>query len=84
MGILGFGFRTLTFLSLAGVLVWYILTFVTKTQMPAFQKKAATTGNVSPAPAATETVTSHFCAQCGTKITGNVKFCPKCGASQGN
>lgn len=84
MGILGFGFRTLTFLSLAGVLVWYILTFVTKTQMPAFQKKAATTENVSPAPAATETVTSHFCAQCGTKITGNVKFCPKCGANQGN
>ena len=84
MGILGFGFRTLTFLSLAGVLVWYILTFVTKTQMPAFQKKAATTENVSPASAVTETETSHFCAQCGTKITGNVKFCPKCGASQGN
>lgn len=84
MGILGFGFRTLTFLSLAGVLVWYVLTFVTKTQMPAFQKKAATAENVSPAVAATETVTSHFCAQCGTKITGNVKFCPKCGANQGN
>ena len=92
MGILGFGFRTLTFMSLVGVLVWYIPAFVTKTQLPSFQKKAGTTGNVSPASTlagttastVTGTTATHFCAQCGTKITGNVKFCPKCGANQGN
>lgn len=82
MGILGFGFRTLTFISLAGVLVWYILTFVTKAQIPAFPKKAAKAENVSPVSTETVAEASHFCAQCGTKITGSMKFCPKCGANQ--
>lgn len=27
-------------------------------------------------------VQSHFCANCGTKITEGSKFCPKCGANQ--
>lgn len=79
-------FHIVLMLCYVGIIVWYVLTFVRKTDFSSIGKEASfatRSQNTSNEPASQSAVevapAKKFCSQCGTEISDGLSFCPKCG-----
>lgn len=74
-------------LFLAGVIIWYVFTFVIKynfgaereDSIPNVQRHRVVTENEEMSVSGDK----HFCSQCGAEYKGQISFCPKCGERVG-
>lgn len=76
------GFDFWSIVCYAGIMVWYVLTAVKKTDFKAIRPQGQAMASTGTAGAGNAPFVKNFCSQCGAECPEGVSFCPKCGHKQ--